>query len=110
MQCEVLWLAFLEWAERRKFPVTLQSNTFSRMLHRVFPSIVTARPGIANNDDGRPRWFYGVRLTDGWRGPLEGLVRIRMRWKIAGVLVRKVWVLRGVEKWSLVRIRIRRSA
>ena len=45
VQCEVLWLAFGEWAERRKFPVTLQRNTFSRMLHRAFPSIVTARPG-----------------------------------------------------------------
>ena len=67
VQCEALWLAFGEWAEKRKLPVTLQRNTFSRMLHQVFPSIVTARPGIASNDDGRPRWFYGVRLKVGWR-------------------------------------------
>jgi putative DNA primase/helicase len=65
--CEAIWQAFCEWSERRKLPVTLRNNTFSWALHKVFPSIVTSRPGAANNIDGRARWFYGVRLRDGWR-------------------------------------------
>jgi putative DNA primase/helicase len=67
VSCDGLWLAFREWSDRRRLSVTLSKNTFSGALHRVFPSIVTSRPGVASAEERRPRWFFGVKLRPGWR-------------------------------------------
>jgi len=67
VQCEALWLAFCEWSERRGLPVTLTTNTFSGALHEVFETIVTARPRRDSEDPKRPRFYFGVRLREGWK-------------------------------------------
>ena len=67
--CDALWLAFCEWSERHKLPVTIKINTFSGMLRRNFPEIVTTRPSTDNIETRPRRWFYGVGLRNGWRRP-----------------------------------------
>jgi len=67
VECDLLWLAFCEWSERRVLPLTLKNNSFSRALHSVFPSVVTVRPWDIGK---RPRVFSGIRLRPGWK---EGL-------------------------------------
>ena len=63
VQCEVLWLAFCEWSERRGLSVTLSNNRLSAALHELFPSVVTTRPWQVGD---RPRWFSGIKLGSGW--------------------------------------------
>src|SRR5262249_13322688 len=65
--CEMVWSAFCEWSDRRGLAVTLSTNTFSAALHELFPSVTTGRPRKDNEGGGRPRFYHGVKLRDGWR-------------------------------------------
>jgi len=66
ISCDMLWSAFCEWSDRRGLSVTLSTNTLSAALHEIFPSIVTSRPRKDNEEVGRPRFYCGVKLRDGW--------------------------------------------